>query len=106
MTGDTQVALVGTNFNNVSSVNVGSAAVTAQCSVNSPTSITFQTPSGISAGGIGPRTVTVTNDVGTGSGTTYTYTKAESTTTVSSSQNPSVSGGAVSFVASLPAGAT
>ena len=44
--------------------------------------------------------------VGAGSGSTYTYTKAASTTTVSSSQNPSVSGQAVSFTANLTSGAT
>ena len=74
MAGGTQVAVTGTNFYNVSSVNVGSATVSATCSgappysdcyiVNSPTSITLYTPTGISAGGAGPGHVTVTNDVG------------------------------------------
>ena len=110
------MAVTGTNFNNVSSVNVGSATVSTACgvngpysdcyTVNSPTSITLFTPTGSSAGGIGPRSVTVTNDAGTGSGSTYDYTKASSTTTVTSSQNPSVSGQAVSFTASLTSGAT
>ena len=116
MAGGTEVAVTGTNFNNVSSVNVGSATVSTACgvngpysdcyTVNSPTSITLFTPTGSSAGGIGPRSVTVTNDAGTGSGSTYDYTKASSTTTVTSSQNPSVSGQAVSFTASLTSGAT
>ncbi len=116
MTGGTEVSVTGTNFNNVSSVNVGSATVTTTCSgsppfsgcyiVNSSTSITLYTPTGSSAGGPGPVNVTVTNDSGTGSGSTFTYEKAPSTTTVSSSQNPSVSGQAVSFTASATAGAT
>jgi hypothetical protein len=111
MAGDTQVALTGTNFINVSSVNVGSATVTSQCgvngptadcyTVNSPTSITLQTPTGVSAGGPGAEPVTVTNDVGTGSGSTYTYTGVTTTTTITSSQNPSVSGAAVSFTATI-----
>ncbi len=116
MTGGTQVAVTGTNFNNVASVNVGSATVTATCSgsppysdcytVNSPTSITLYTPTGSSAGGPGLVTVTVTNDSGTGSGSSYTYEKAPSTTTVASSQNPSVTGQAVSFTATVTPGAT
>jgi large repetitive protein len=111
MVANTQVAVTGTNFNNVSSVNVGSATVTAQCSingptsdcytVNSPTSITVQMPTGVSAGGAGAQQVTVTNDVGAGSGSTYTYTGTVTTTTVSSSVNPSVSGQAASFTATV-----
>ena len=50
--------------------------------------------------------VTVTNGVGTGSGSTYTYTKGATTTTVASSQNPSVSGQAVAFTATVTSGAT
>ena len=117
MTGGTHVTVTGTNFNNVSSVNVGSASVSSICSgvgpysncytPNSSTSMTLYTPTGGSAGGIGAWNVTVTNDVGIGEvGSTYTYTKAASTTTVASSQNPSVSGQAVSFTASLTSGAT
>ena len=116
MSGGTEVAVTGTNFYNVSSVNVGSATVSTVCSgggpysdcytVNSPTSITLYTPNGISAGGIGARTVTVTNDARTGSGSTYTYTKSPSTTAVTSSQNPSVSGQAVSFTANVTSGGT
>ncbi len=115
-TGGTHVAVTGTNFNNVSSVNVGSATVSATCTgsppfsdcytLNSTTSITLYTPSGAAAGGVGAQNVTVTNDAGTGSGSTYTYTKAPSTTTVSPSVNPSVSGQAASFTANLTPGAT
>ncbi len=116
MAGGTQVAVTGTNFYDVSSVNVGSATVSTTCSgsppfsdcftVNSPTSITLYTPTGTAAGGIGAQTVTVTNGSGTGSGRTYTYTKAPTTTTVVSSQNPSVSGQAVAFTANVTSGAT
>jgi large repetitive protein len=113
------VSITGTNFYNLSSVNVGSATVSAVCGVTpplsdcytvmSPTTITLYTPNGTSAGGGSgdPLPVTVTNSTGTPSNPLdYTYAQSTSTTTVSSSGNPSVSGQAVSFTANLPSGAT
>jgi outer membrane autotransporter protein len=95
--GGTSVVITGTGFTFATAVAFGSSAATS-FTVNSGTQITAVVP----AHAAGAVDVVVTNNVGSSTlSAGFTYTNASTSVTLTSSPNPSQSGQAVAFSASV-----